>query len=275
VRETQPALRFRETLAALAAPHGAIALARHAPRTGARVLVVDCGSGETSLDLARLVGPKGTVIGLERCEELLAIAIGDARSLHMANVSFVRAEAASHLFDGTADLVFARFAPTFFDAPRAALAKLRNALGARGRLLLVTWGELAANPWVHVPWLEVARLLGPMPDGPGGSVCAWGPFAMSEPAAVRAMLEDAGYTDVAFEHVRASIIAGRSLDEAVALHLERGFIGDMVRRASATGEHVDHGAVVARLRAALAPYVTARGVLMDSCSLCVTASRAS
>lgn len=264
-----PALRFREVLDGIAAPHGAMALARHAPRTGTRALVIDCGAGETSLDLGRLVGPKGNVVGIDGAEEVLEVAVRAARSGRADNVSFVGCPASAHLFDGTWNFAFALFAPAFHDSPRVALAKIRRALAPEGRLVLVTWAELAANAWVEVPWLHARRHISPLSD-PAGAAGA-GRFSMSEPAAVRAILRDAGYTDVGIESTRAAIVVGRSVEEAVSFQLELGAIGDELRRTGLTRSARDDAALRAALAQAFAHYLTPRGVRMDSSSLCITA----
>lgn len=269
MNDVHPGLRYRAVTTAITAPHGAIPLARHAPRSGARALVIDCGTGEPALDLARLVGAKGSVVGLDGDDELLEAAVSDARANGIENVAFVRASGASHLFDGTWDLVFARFAPAFSDAPRAALAKVRRALKPGGRLLLVTWNDLACNRWVEAPWCHARRYLTPAVDPPG--CAAGGPFLMSDRRVVRAMLEAAGFADVGVESVHATVMVGRTVDEAIDYQLELGPVGDMVRRAG-DPRLVRSERLRASLREAIEPYTTRRGVLMDSSSLCFTAS---
>ena len=143
--------RFRSVFVEGASPHSAIPLAKHPPRSGERVLDVGCGFGETTLDLARLVGPKGSVVGFDCCDAFLEVGKQDARAARLTNVDFVCGDAQAHAFDGSFDMLFARFGTMFFHAPKAALRNLRTALRPGGRLLNVTWRPLALNPWVAVP----------------------------------------------------------------------------------------------------------------------------
>jgi tRNA A58 N-methylase Trm61 len=133
-------------------PHGALALARHAPRSGARVLDVGCARGETTLDLARLVGAKGSVVGIDACESRLAIARREARTVDARNVSFIRGDAiALQLGVGPAAELLQGAGPAATAARGAIVADLRAALEpfvtARGVVMgSSAWCITAANP---------------------------------------------------------------------------------------------------------------------------------
>jgi ubiquinone/menaquinone biosynthesis C-methylase UbiE len=141
------------------APHYAIALAKHAPPSGARVLDIGCGFGETTFDLARLVGPKGSVVGFDCSARSLGTARLDPQAPKTANVSFVVSDAEHYAFEDELsgfDMVFSRFGTLSCEAPAAALRNVRSALRPGGRLLLVTWPLPTATPDLVRPVLERA-----------------------------------------------------------------------------------------------------------------------
>jgi ubiquinone/menaquinone biosynthesis C-methylase UbiE len=261
--------RFREVFVLGAAPHSARALAKHPPLAGQRVLDVGCGFGETTLELARLVAPGGAAVGFDCCEEFLAIARDDARDANLGNASFVLGDAQTHTFDGSFDLLFARFGTMFFQAPKAALRNLRKALRPGGQLMNITWRPLATNAWTAIPKAVALKHLPPPPED--GRSCGPGPFSMADPEVVRAILEGAGYVDVAFEAVESPMVVGRDVDEAIEFQLQLGPAGEIVREAGELGV-AKRAELVAELRAALEPFVEPRGVVMDSSSWVITAT---
>src|SRR5215469_3841259 len=56
---------------------------------GMRVLDVGCGPGEVTFLAARLVGPEGTVIGVDRSPEAIELARQRAAAVGLTNVHFV------------------------------------------------------------------------------------------------------------------------------------------------------------------------------------------
>ena len=260
--------RFRSVFISGAAPHSAFALAKHGPKTGDRVLDIGCGFGETTIDLGRLVGPKGSAIGFDCCDGFLDIARADAKAAKAENVSFVLADVQSHEFDGSFDYAFARFGTMFFQAPKGALRNIRRSLKPGGRLVNITWRPLVTNTWMALPKEIALRHLPPPGDGPS---CGPGPFSMSDPEVVTAILEGAGFTNVALEAVDSPVVVGRDVEEAIAFQLELGPAGEIVREAGELGKQ-KRDVLVADLRAALAPFVTPRGVVMDSSSWTITAT---
>src|SRR5689334_5776559 len=85
-------------------------LAAAAPRPGEHVIDIGCGTGGTTVALARVVGPTGHVLGIDISETL----IGAARSHRVDNATFVVGDAATHPFkEAGYDLVFSRFGVMF------------------------------------------------------------------------------------------------------------------------------------------------------------------
>jgi hypothetical protein len=96
-----------------------------------------------------------------------------------------------------------------------------------------------------------------------------GPFYFSDRALVRAILEGAGFRDVAFEPLERSVHLGgaMTLDEAVDYCRQIG----PAARAIAEAPEALRPSLEAALPAALAPFVSARGVWIDGAALVVTA----
>ena len=62
---------------------------------GMRVLDVGCGRGDVTLMAARRVGPAGSVLGVDRDPQPLAVARSRARDLGLSNVAFAEADLAA------------------------------------------------------------------------------------------------------------------------------------------------------------------------------------
>jgi SAM-dependent methyltransferase len=261
-------VRMQERTDTLIDPLGRVAIERLGVVAGERILDVGCGCGQTLLQLAELAGPSGQVLGvdisppmLERARErvagraTIALALGDAQAYSFAPGAF--------------DAVYSRFGVMFFDDPRAAFSNLRTAARSNARLSFVCWQDLAKNPWAARPLEAVMRLLpeSAMPDmlregRPG-------PFFMSDPARVRAILGDAGWKDVSLEPAEMPLHLGgaATLDEAVDYSLQIG----PAARAMADAPETLKPALEAALREALAPFAGARGVFMAGAAFVVGA----
>jgi hypothetical protein len=96
-----------------------------------------------------------------------------------------------------------------------------------------------------------------------------GPYYLSDPARVRAILGDAGWKDVSLEPVEMSLHLGgaATLDEAVEYLFQ---IGPAARTMAEAPEALKPQLEIA-LREALAPFATARGVFMDGAAFVVGA----
>ena len=260
--------RFRDILQHGLSLHSDVPLRTLSLAPGARVLDVGCGWGDTALDLARLVGPTGYVLGLDCCEKFLESGRHDARAAGLANVEFVTADVQTYRIAEPFDFCFSRFGMMFFASPVAAMRNLRAALKPGAHLMFIVWRELADNAWMRVP-KEIALAYLP-PPGDDAQSCGPGPFSMASPATVTAQLEAAGFVDARFERVDGPVRVGRSVDEAVAFQLALGPAGEIVREAGALAA-AKRDDIEQALKHALAPYMKDGAIVMQSSSWTITA----
>src|SRR5262245_25378383 len=155
---------------------------------GDRVLDIGCGTGQTTRDAARAASD-GSAVGVDLSSPMLAYARQQAVAEGVTNASFLQADAQVHPFDpGVFDLAISRTGAMFFGDRLAAFTNIGRALGRGGRLVLVAWQGLAANEWMRAIGGALAagrERPAPPPDAPG-------PFALSDPERVRAVLLSAG-----------------------------------------------------------------------------------
>lgn len=184
---------LQEHLDTVFAPLTAIALHAAAPAAGEHVLDAGCGCGATTLELARLVGPAGHVLGLDVSQPMTTRASQRIAAAGLTNAEILVADATTATLPAV-DLLFSRFGVMFFADPVAAFANLRRAMRPGGRLLCAVWRPLAENPWFHVPLTAVRGLLPPQPPP---EPFAPGPFAFADPERVTGILTQVGWRDVA------------------------------------------------------------------------------
>ena len=252
-------------------PIGNAAIERAAVSTGERVLDVGCGCGQTTLELARRVGPAGRVVGIDISKPMLAAAEQRAVQAPASMVRFVVADAQTHRFeDETYDLAFSRFGVMFFDSPETAFANVRRALRPGGRLVFACWQELGRNPWMAVPGAAVARHV-PLPVS--ANPHAPGPFAFADAERVKGLVRAGGFVDVSAESLERKLDVGRGLglEEVVDFLIQLGPAGAALRNAGAPPDLMS--TVRATLRDVLAPYDTGNGLSMDAAAWIFTARR--
>jgi ubiquinone/menaquinone biosynthesis C-methylase UbiE len=104
---------------------------------GARCLDVGSGSGDVSFELARRVGSRGTVIGIDMDELKLDLARELAAEQGLTNVTFERADLTDWQASESYDLVFCRFVLQHMRDPHDLLRRMWAAAAPGGVLVAV------------------------------------------------------------------------------------------------------------------------------------------
>ncbi len=225
-----------------------------APVEGSTVIDVGCGCGATTIELARAVGPKGRVLGIDVSGPMLALARERLRGF--PNATCVLGDAADLKLDGIgAELMVSRFGVMFFGDPAKAFANLRRGLAPGGRLRFACWREAGENPWMQIPLHAVYEHV-PRPPKPGPEEP--GPFSFADPARVTRILTEAGFTAPEFTRldVPIEIADGGSVEDAAVG--AAGF-GPVKRLLAEQPERV-RAAAIESIKGALKPYASRDGV---------------
>jgi ubiquinone/menaquinone biosynthesis C-methylase UbiE len=250
----------------LLAPVAELLFARTKVARGERVIDIGCGCGATTIELARRVGPKGHVVGIDVSVPMLARA--RERALPGMPIAFVEADATVYRFPpARTDLLCSRFGVMFFAQPASSFANLRTALRSGGRLVFACWREPQENPWMSLPLKEVYKHVPNLPEsGPEDP----GPFSLARADRVRRILDQAGFSAIVLEPVDLVIdlATGRGLDAALATALA---IGPTSRALEGQSPELREAAAQS-IRAALAPLQQGGAVPLAAAIWIVTAN---
>jgi SAM-dependent methyltransferase len=253
---------YRHLIVAGIAPHGDAAIRIEPPAQGDRVLDVGCGFGDSTRQLATLVGPAGSAHGVDVAERFIETATAEAAGEGTANVRFETADVEVTRFTGTYDYAFSRFGTMFFANPVAALRNVRQAIRPGGRFVCVVWRRKLDNPWLHVAE-EVVTPLVEEPEETDEPRCGPGPFSQANADTLSGQLISAGFSEITLRRSDLSITIGRDLDEAVAFNLAIGPAAEVVRLAGTEAAEI-RPRLEELLRAALARFETPAGLVASS-----------
>jgi len=227
-----------------------------------RVLDVGCGTG-VSTRAAALLAREGAAVGVDLSSKMIAVARRLAAQAGLTNVMFEHADAQVHPFEAESfDIAISRTGAMFFGDPHAAFANLRRSLKPGGRLVLLTWRRAELQEWTRA---FSEALTGRTPPSPAPG--APGPFSLSDPPHVRALLDGSGFTDVVLRPVNETTTYGRTVQDAHAFL--QGLLGWMLE-GQQPGRRT---ASLEALRATLAAHETDDGIRFESAAWLVTARR--
>jgi SAM-dependent methyltransferase len=103
--------------------------------TGMRVLDTGCGAGDVSFLVAELVGPAGSVVGIDRDPAVLALARERAKDAGLTNVTFVESQIDAFIAAQPFDAVVGRFVLMYQADPIATLFNLSRTVKTNGLIV--------------------------------------------------------------------------------------------------------------------------------------------
>jgi SAM-dependent methyltransferase len=174
---------------------------------GARVLDIAAGAGDQTLAIARRIGSEGWVLATDVSPGILALAQKNAQAAGLTQVSTQVADAQSlHLAGSDFDAAVCRLGLMFCRSPLAALREIRAALAPQGRLAALVFGPPERNPCLTMT-LATARKHAGLANGSATKpASAFEPgtlMSLGKPGLLQALLQTAGFVDVAVRAVSA------------------------------------------------------------------------
>lgn len=179
---------------------------------GWRIVDLACGIGDPAFTLAELVGPEGSVLGLDISPQMVAAARRWAGENEIENAEFrtITDElnlGAAGVQSGGYDLATCRLGLMFFPDPVAALEGMKEALRPGGRVTVSTWGSPERNPNFTVPVEVIGRHV------EGVSIENFPFFAFPDEAAVARPLRAAGLTELQTETFETPVAEAKSAEK--------------------------------------------------------------
>jgi SAM-dependent methyltransferase len=258
-------VEYRDLIVEGLRAHGDAAMQLYPPEPGDRVIDIGCGFGDTTQQLAGLVGPDGQALGVDVSEPFIRASIAEAAEAGVENVEFFAADVQVGDLQGPYDYAFSRMGLMFFANPVQALRNIRGSLRPGGRLVGAVWRRKLDNEWLHRAEQATEQYL-EEPEEPEDVRCGPGPFSMANPDTVSEQLQIAGFERPTFTRCDIPIKIGNDLDHAVAFNMALGPAAELLRICPA--EEVDRlrPKVERDIRNVLADYLEDDGLVLGPAS---------
>jgi SAM-dependent methyltransferase len=258
-------VEYRDLIVEGLRAHGDAAMLLYPPEPGDRVIDIGCGFGDTTQQLAGLVGPDGQAVGVDVSEPFIRASIAEAAEAGVENVEFFAADVQVGDLQGPYDYAFSRMGLMFFANPVQAVRNIRGSLRPGGRLVGAVWRRKLDNEWLHRAEQATEQYL-EEPEEPEDVRCGPGPFSMANPDSVSEQLQIAGFERPTFTRCDIPIRIGNDLDHAVAFNMALGPAAELLRICPA--EEVDRlrPKVARDIRDVLADYAQDDGVVLGPAS---------
>jgi SAM-dependent methyltransferase len=265
-------VRFRHIFVSGLGAHGNEALRLNPPAEGQRVLDIGCGFGDTTQQIAALVGPTGEAVGVDAAERFIETARAETEEAGVPNASFLVADVQSDPLGGPYDMAYSRMGTMFFVSPVAALRNVRASLVPGGKLAMVVWRRREDNLWLYRAQ-EIVEGIIQKPEDHDEPTCGPGPFSMANADTVSDILLHSGFTDISLRRCDIPILGGKDIEEAIEVVKAVGPAGEILRL---QGDRVAHlyGQIDTALREGLSEFLQQDGTIVAPASTWIVTARA-
>jgi SAM-dependent methyltransferase len=265
-------VKFRHIVTTGLGAHGNEALRLHPPQKGERVLDVGCGFGDTTQQIAGLVGASGEAVGVDAAPKFIDAATQEAKEAGVGNASFLVADVQTDPLNGPYDRAFSRMGTMFFVSPVAALRNVRESLVPGGELCMVVWRRREDNLWLYRAQ-QIVEAIVQKPEEYDEPTCGPGPFSMANADTVTDQLMYAGWENISLHRCDIEILGGNDLDQALDLVMSIGPAGEILRLQGDRAAHLVPQ-VEAALREGLAEYQREDGSIWSMASTWIVTANA-
>lgn len=214
-------------------------------QTTSRALDVGCGTGGTTIAVARRLGPSGSAIGIDISEPMIAAA--RARGAKEGAVTFIAGDAETYPFKRASfDTLISRFGVMFFSDAVKAFMNLHRAVETRAALRCVVWRSADENPFMTMAERAAASILpGLLPRRPTEP----GQFAFADRDRVHGILAASGWSGIDIQPIEVPCAMPENM--LVRWLLTLGPVGRLLQEAT---DEI-RARVITAIRPAFEPYV--------------------
>ena len=126
-------------------------LAEADPQKGEKVLDISCGTGLVTMPMGAIVGPNGSVTGVDLSEGMIEKAQIHAKEKNVQNIRFLHMDAETlDLPDDSFDLIICSLGLMYYPYPQKAMGEMFRVLKPNGRAAVLVWGERKACGWAAI-----------------------------------------------------------------------------------------------------------------------------
>lgn len=186
---------------------------------GMRVLDIACGAGSQSIEVAKRVGPEGSVLASDISRTMLEQVRKNAERSGITNIETLAA-AAEELDPsaGPFDAAICRMGLMLFPAPRQALERIGSLLKPAARFGALVFTTPANSPFLSQPMAILLRHAGKSLPAPGSP----GIFALGGDGVLKNLLTESGFTEIETRTVKADIVLPSAKDALLLMQEAAG-----------------------------------------------------
>jgi len=258
---------------------------RFPPTKGSKVLDVACGWGDTTADLAILVGKSGSVKGVDVAPRFIEMAAKRQQERcspfdlkNAAKFDFTIADLENDDLrpaDGTLyDAVYSRLGTMFFVSPVKAFKNIYAAVKPGGKVHFAVWRKRQDNGFLYTSQKVAEGFINQEDQSDSDVTCGPGPFSQAGPDMVSDQLQAAGFVGVSFMRFDSPMQMGKDLDEALQFTTQMGPAGESIRLVKEKTGKDHQEEIMAEMKTVLMKDIRADGTLWgESSTWLITAVR--